>query len=81
MNMIMFMAMTYAAATGVVEDILSVFDAIGTWIISSITKMMPIFYSTDSGLTILGVLAVASLAFGVVFLIVGLIQRFFHFRG
>ena len=81
MYMSMFMAMTAAAATGVVESILAVFDAIGTWIIGAITKMLPIFYSAESGLTILGVLATASLAFAVVFLIVGLIQKFFHFRG
>ena len=81
MNMALYMTMVYAAATNVVTDILSVFDAIGTWIIGAITDMMPIFYSADGGLTILGVLASASLAFGVIFLIVGIIQRFFHFRG
>ena len=81
MNMALYMPLVYAAVTNVITDMLSVFDAIGTWIIGAITDMMPIFYSAETGLTILGVLATASLAFGVIFLVVGVIQRFFHFRG
>lgn len=78
MSLAMFMA---ATTTGVLSDLVAVFDAIGTWLLSAITKMLPIFYSAETGLTILGCLATASLAFGVIFLVVGLIQKFFHFRG
>lgn len=66
--------------TNVLDSILDVFDAVATWIQSAITSVMPIFYSSESGLTILGVLAVAGLAFSVVFLIIGVIQNFLHFR-
>lgn len=65
----------------VLESILDVFDAVSTWIQTAVTAVMPMFYSADSGLTFLGVLAVAGLAFSVVFLIIGIIQNFLHFRG
>lgn len=67
---------------GVLESVLSVFTGIGEWISSSVVALIPMFWnSTDSTLTFLGVLAVAGLAFSVVFLIIGLIQNFLHFRG
>ena len=67
---------------GVLEKILEVFSGIGTWIADSVTDLIPMFWnSADSTLTFLGVLAVAGLSFSVVFLIIGLIQNFLHFRG
>lgn len=71
---------------GVLEAILAVFTAIGNWIPTAIQQMVPVFYGVPQGgsepeLTFLGVLAVAGLAFSVVFLIIGLIQRFLHFSG
>ena len=65
----------------VLESILDVFDAIGEWISSAVTDLLPMFYTAESGLTLIGVLAVAGLAFSVVFLIIGIIQNFMHFRG
>lgn len=67
---------------GVLEKILEVFTGIGTWIGEAVTDLIPMFWNTaDSTLTFLGVLAVAGLSFSVVFLIIGLIQNFLHFRG
>ena len=65
----------------VLEAILAVFTAIGEWIVGFIPTLFTLFYSAESGLTFLGVLAVAGLSFAVVFLFIGLIQRFLHFRG
>lgn len=65
----------------VLTSILEVFEAVGEWIVSAVNSLMPMFYTSESGLTFLGVLAVAGLAFSVVFLIIGLIQNFLHFRG
>lgn len=65
----------------VIESITGVFTAIGDWIADAVLQLIPMFYSTESGLTFLGVLAVCGLAFSVVFLIIGLIQNFLHFRG
>lgn len=64
----------------VLESILGVFESVGTWIASAVQNLIPMFYGSD-GLTFLGVLAVAGLAFSVSFLIIGLIQNFLHFRG
>lgn len=65
---------------GVLTSILDVFDAVSTWIGEAVTAVIPMFYGTD-GLTFLGVLAVAGLAFSVIFLVIGIIQNFLHFRG
>ncbi len=65
----------------ILTAILAVFTAIGDWIAGAVTQLMPMFYVAETGLTFLGVLAVAGLAFSVVFLILGLIQNFLHFRG
>ena len=65
----------------ILDAILNVFSSVGSWITESVTALMPMFYSAESGLTFIGVLGVAGLAFSVVFLIIGVIQNFLHFRG
>ena len=68
--------------TSVITAILAVFSAIGSWIVQAVQDMIPIFWnSSDSSLTLIGVLSVAGLGLSVIFLVVGLIQRFFHFAG
>ena len=67
--------------SSVLDAILAVFMAIGEWISEAVTALIPMFYVAETGLTFLGVLAVAGLAFSVVFLILGIIQNFLHFRG
>ena len=68
-------------ATGVAEAVLSVLTAIGTWFVSMITTMLPIFYSSETGLTIIGVLSVCGLGVGVILLVVNRVSDFFHWRG
>lgn len=65
---------------GVLADILEVFSSIATWISDAVTSLIPIFW-TSEGLTFMGVLAVAGLSISVIFLIIGVIQNFLHFRG
>ena len=70
----------------ILTSILSVFQSVGSWIVQAVQDMIPLFWTAGSGseggsLTLLGVLCVAGLGFSVIFLIVGLIQRFFHFAG
>lgn len=65
----------------ILESVLDVFDAISTWIVGAVQNVMPMFYVAESGLTFLGVLAVSGLAISVIFLIIGVIQNFLHFRG
>lgn len=67
--------------TTVVSSVLEVFSAVGEWISSAITDLMPMFYASETGLTFLGLLAVAGLGFSVIFLLLGVISNFLHFRG
>ena len=67
--------------TGVLGAILSVFSGVADWISEAVTALIPMFYDAETGLTFLGVLAVAGLAISVAFLIIGVIQNFLHFRG
>lgn len=64
------------------EAITNVFDSIGTWISGAVNDLIPMFWNaSDNSLTILGTLAVVGLGFSVVFLLIGIIQRFLHFAG
>lgn len=66
--------------TTVLDAILAVFMGIAEWIGQAVTAVIPMFWA-EGALTFLGVLAVAGLAFSVVFLLIGLIQKFLHFAG
>lgn len=65
----------------ILTAVLAVFTAIGEWIADAITALLPIFYNAETGLTLMGVLAVAGLAFSVIFLVMRIIENFLHFRG
>lgn len=65
----------------ILDAILQVFSSVGEWITTAVESLLPMFYTAENGLTLIGILSVASLAFSVVFLIIGIIQRFMHFRG
>ena len=67
--------------TSIISAITGVFDAISTWMQGAISAVIPVFYDSTEGLTFLGVLAVMSLAISLVFLLIGVIQNFLHFRG
>lgn len=70
-----------AETTNILTAILAVFMQIANWIGSAITALIPIFWSSSDGLTFIGVLSVSALAISVIFLMIGLIQKFLHFRG
>lgn len=71
----------------ILTRVMDVFDLVADWIVEAVSNMTPLFYTAPSttggegSLTFLGVLAVAGLAFSVIFLIIGIIQNFLHFRG
>lgn len=70
----------------VLDAILAVFSAVGDWFSEFVPTLFTLFWTpgTSGGageLTFLGVLAVAGLSISVVFLVLGLIQNFLHFRG
>lgn len=63
-----------------VSAITTVWDEIMEWITTSLASVQSVFYAGDS-LTFLGVLAVISVAIGVGFLVIGVIQNFLKLRG
>ena len=67
-----------------VTSIFEIFTAIAEWIVSAFTNVQSIFWTvaeTGGGeLTFMGVLMVISVGIGLVFLIIGIIQRFLHLR-
>lgn len=64
----------------VLTSILEVFMAVAEWIGSAILALIPIFWSAETGLTFIGVLSVASLAFAIIFLVIHTITKFIQFR-
>lgn len=66
--------------TSVLDSILAVFSAVGEWIATAVQSFVPMFYVPETGLTFLGVLAVISVAIGMAFLILRVLQNFLGFR-
>lgn len=64
-----------------IEAITGVFTSIGDWLVEAVASFMPMFYVAETGLTLLGTLAVCGLAVSICFLLIGIIQRFLHFAG
>lgn len=72
--------------SSILTVVFTVFSEIGDWLISAVGDISTLFWvegfeGSPGSLTFLGVLAVCGLGFSVVFLLIGLIQRFLHFRG
>lgn len=71
----------------VLDQVLDVFDAVGSWIPGAVEGLIPMFWTApatageEGQLTFLGILACAGLGFSVIFLCLGIIQRFLHFAG
>lgn len=64
-----------------ITNIMAVWTAIATWITSTLGELVEVFYVPETGLTFMGILAVAGLGMSVIFLVMGIIQGFLHFRG
>ena len=62
------------------DSVFAVFAGIGTWLVSELANVTSLFYQADSGLTLLGVLAVCALGLAVVFLLISWIRNLLQFR-
>lgn len=63
-----------------IGTITTVWTEVMTWITSSLASVQEVFYQ-ENALTFLGVQAVISVAIGIAFLLIGVIQNFLHLRG
>lgn len=68
------------ATSTALSVVLDVFQSVATWFSTAINTVIGMFYA-EGALTFLGVLAVAGLAVSVVFLLMGVVSNFLHFRG
>lgn len=68
------------STAAIVSAITAVFTAIFEWIIGVIPDVVVVFWAAETGLTFIGVLMLLALGVSLFFLILGLIQRFLHFR-
>lgn len=71
--------------TSIISAFTDVFQAMGTWLVSFINSIIPLFWTegTSGGtgsLTFLGVLAVIGLAISIFFLVMRVIENFLHLR-
>lgn len=65
----------------IVTSMTEVFTSVFNWIVTALESVLTVFYTAESGLTVLGVLAIVALAISLFFLVVGVISNFFHLRG
>ena len=65
----------------VVSQITGVFKSMFSWITTGLTDLIPVFYSSENGLTFFGTLSVVALGISVFFLLMGVVQNFLHLRG
>lgn len=63
-----------------INAITTVWSDVMDWIVDALSSVQTVFYNGTS-LTFLGVLAVISVAIGIAFLILGVVQNFLHLRG
>ena len=65
-----------------ITDMVNIWSSISTWLVGQTSKVTELFWNVnEQELTLLGVLAIAGLGISVIFLLIGIVQRFLHFRG
>lgn len=68
-----------------INAITTVWTDVMEWITTSLASVQDVFYTTGTGgtgsLTFLGTLSVISVAIGIAFLVIGVIQSFLRLRG
>lgn len=67
------------ATNSILNAILALWTVVMQWFGNAFDNLIPIFYSADTGLTFIGILAVAGTAVSVCFLFLGLIQKWLNF--
>ena len=64
-----------------IGSITEIWTAVATWIVSTISSILPIFYNaTDDELTILGVLVIVTFGVAIFLLLMSIVTRFFSLR-
>ena len=64
-----------------VEHLLAIWTSLVTWLTTNLTKVQDIFYSSESGFTLMGTLTAIGVAVSIVFVLIGTIANFVRLRG
>lgn len=64
-----------------ITSVFDVFSSIGTWFADNIPSMLSVFWNDETGLTVLGVLALAGLGISIIMMVFNFIRGFFSFGG
>ena len=60
----------------IIESMTNVFDSIGDWFVTAVTDVSSLFFVPETGLTLLGTLAVIGLAISIVMLLLNVVKSF-----
>lgn len=63
----------------VLSEMLGVFEGVANWLTRAVQNIIPMFYAEETGLTFIGILAIASLAISVAFLLINVIRSYLTF--
>lgn len=66
--------------TTIVSAITGIFDSVGDWLVNAINDVSALFYVPETGLTLIGVLAIMGLAIAVVMMLINVVKSFLRFR-
>lgn len=64
----------------VIESITGVFDSMSEWLTGALSSVTELFYVPDTGLTLIGTLAIMGLSIAVVTMLIAVIRSFLRFQ-
>lgn len=64
----------------IIQSIITVFEAVAAWFVSAVNSATTMFWSAEGGLTMIGALAIFSLGFAIILLVLNYIKDFLRFR-
>lgn len=64
----------------IIESITGVFDSMSEWLTGALADVTSLFYAPDTGLTLVGTLAIMGLSIAVVTMLIAVIRSFLRFQ-
>lgn len=64
-----------------VAHLLEIWTALVTWLTTNLTSVQSIFYTAESGFTLMGTLTAIGVAVSIVFVLIGTIANYVRLRG
>lgn len=64
----------------IIQSIIAVFQAVASWFVEAVESATAMFWTSEGGLTMIGALAIFSLGFAIILLVLNYIKDFLRFR-